>query len=303
MGKVYECIVIGAGIAGLQAAIQLGRYQHEVLIIDSEAGRSTLCRNYHNLLGWPDGVSGQTLRDLGKKQAESYGVPFVTDKVENAITDKNIFLLKTTNGQTYQAKRVLLATGISDRIPEIPNLKPCLGLTIFVCPDCDGYEVKNKKVLVLGAGSAGASLALTLTYWTKDITYINHEAEDIEDKLQKKLSKKGIKYVREKINEVLTEKESSFKGVLLESGQTIKADRAFIAFGGNKVHSELAKQLGVERLENKHLLVDPRTKETNVPNVWAAGDIVAHSEQVSIAMGDGCQAAIWIHKSIMSGNE
>ncbi|HWO98939.1 MAG TPA: NAD(P)/FAD-dependent oxidoreductase [Bacillus sp. (in: firmicutes)] len=299
MKDIYECIIIGGGIAGLQAAIQLGRYKHDILVIDSNYGRSTLCKNYHNILGWPDGVSGETLRELGRNHAEKYGVHFSKDKVIKCTEQDGSIMIETATGKLYQTKTILLATGVMDRLPDIPNIKSCLGLTIYVCPDCDGYEVSDKSVLVLGAGKAGANMALTLTYWTKDIVYINHEEPDIEDPLKEKLVHSNIAYKHEPIREVLAEDGSIFKGVKLENGETLYADRGFIAFGGNKVYSDLAEQLGVKLMENRHVQVDPRTKETSVSNVWAAGDIVAHSEQSTIAMGEGAQAAIWIHKRLL----
>lgn len=297
---MYECIIIGGGIAGLQAAIQLGRYHHRVLVIDANNGRSTLCRAYHNLLGWPDGVSGETLRALGRKQAERFGVHFVDDEVTAAEKKGERFVLFGQSGKTYESKRLLLATGVKDRIPPIPNLIPCLGTSVYVCPDCDGYEVTNKKVIILGAGVAGASMAMTLLYWTKDIIYVNHDGEELSEKWRKQLSEQGIRYIRDPIESVLVEEGPTFCGVRLQNGTEIFGERGFIAFGNNKVNTELAKQLGVERLENKHIPTNPRTKQTNVANIWAAGDIGVHSEQVTIAMGEGAQAAIWIHKSIVN---
>lgn len=296
----YDCIIVGAGIAGLQAAIQMGRYLHDVLVIDSQNGRSNICRGYHNILGYPDGVSGQTLREIGHKQAKDLGIKFLKDRVNDAEKQDKLFLLRTNQGLEFEAKTLLLSTGIKDNIPNIKNIEPCLGISIFICPDCDGYEVRDKHVLLLGSGKAGANLALTLTYWTKQITFINHDSKDFDQTLKDKLSKQGITTINEPIEAVIAENGSSFKGVTLKNGQTVKGESGFIGFGGNIVHSELASQLGVERMENKHVLVNPRTKETNITNVWAAGDIVAHSEQVTIAMADGCQAAIWIHKRLLN---
>ncbi|WP_027409192.1 NAD(P)/FAD-dependent oxidoreductase [Anoxybacteroides tepidamans] len=297
---MYECIIVGGGIAGLQAAIQLGRYRHRVLVIDSNSGRSTLCRAYHNLLGWPEGISGEVLRERGRQQAEALDVRFITDEVVAASKQGETFRLIGKTGEVYEAKRILLATGVKDRIPPIPNLIPCLGTSIYVCPDCDGYEVTNKKVIVLGAGKTGANMALTLLYWTRDITYVNHEGEPLSEEIERKLQEQGIVYIYEPIESVLVKQGPLFCGVRLQSGTELSGERGFIAFGNNQVNTDLAKQLGVERLENKHIPTDARTKQTNVPTIWAAGDIGVHSEQVAIAMGEGAQAAIWIHKSIMA---
>lgn len=294
-----DCLIIGGGIAGLQAAIQLGRYMHQVLVIDSDDGRSTLCQSYHNILGYPDGVSGQHLREVGKRQAEQLGIQFVQGKAESASKVGEEFQVSLTNGDTFTSKRVLLATGIMDRIPPFPSLRPCLGISVYVCPDCDGYEVKGKRTIVIGSGRTGVEIAKTLLYWTKDLIYINHEKKTINEEDLQMMRENQIEYIEARIESALAN-ASQLEGFLLENGQTIRGNYAFVAFGGNEVRSQLAKQLGVELLENKHMLVDPRTKMTNIQGVWAAGDVVAHSEQVTIAMGEGMQAAIWIHKDIMA---
>ncbi|MDC3424465.1 NAD(P)/FAD-dependent oxidoreductase [Aquibacillus sp. 3ASR75-11] len=294
----YDCIIVGGGIAGLQAAIQLGRYKHKILVIDSNNGRSNLCHCYHNILGWPDGVDGQKLRDIGKKQAEGFGVVFIQDEIVDAKQINEEFSLIGKQGVTYQGRLLLLATGVMDRFPYFSNLYPCLGNSIYICPDCDGYEINNKRAIVLGSGDVGANMALTLTYWSQDLVYVNHEQKKMADRTRKELEKNNIVYAEEPIKKVVAD-GSQFKGVKLESGSSIHADHAFLAFGGNKVRSDLAAMLGVDLYNNNHILVDPRTKMTNVENVWAAGDVVAHSEQTTIAMGDGMQAAIWMHKYLM----
>ncbi|WOD63363.1 NAD(P)/FAD-dependent oxidoreductase [Niallia taxi] len=298
MKKTFDCVIIGGGIAGLQAAIQLGRYKHNVLVIDSGIGRSILCKSYHNILGYPDGISGTELRQKGRQQAESLGVEFLSMTATNVEKQDDYFVIDTESGQ-YEAKRLLLATGIIDNIPPFAELYPCLGISVYLCPDCDGYEVKNKKTIVIGNGKVGANMALTLTYWTKELVYVNHGGEAIGEEVQKKLAEQNIPVIDKEIKKVEAD-GSSLQGFTLNDGEFLDGKHGFIAFGGNIVKSELAKQLGVEILENNHISVNGRTKMTNVENVWAAGDVVAHSEQVTIAMGDGSQAAIWIHKSLLN---
>ena len=176
----FECIIVGGGIAGLQAAIQLGRYMHRVLVIDSADGRSTLCHSYHNILGYPNGVSGQYLREIGKSHAEELGIEFLQDKVVSTKELDEGFQIVTTTGATFMTKRILLATGVMDRIPPLPELYPCLGISVYVCPDCDGYEVKDKKTIIIGSGRTGVDMAKTLSYWTKELVYINHEQQPVD---------------------------------------------------------------------------------------------------------------------------
>ncbi|PLS17169.1 pyridine nucleotide-disulfide oxidoreductase [Bacillus sp. M6-12] len=298
--KQLDCIIIGGGLAGLQAAIQLGRYEHETLVIDSNSGRSTLCHCYHNILGYPNGVSGDELRRLGREHASQYNISFTEDFAVELQQDGDSFTVKTKSQKSFSAKTILMATGIKDNIPPIKNLTSCLGNTVYLCPDCDGYEIKNKRTIVLGSGNAGAGMAAGLAYWTNDLIFINHNSASVDASLIDKLKQNNIKYIDSAIKEVIVEDGSSFKGVMLEDGGTVEADRGFIAFGGNKVNTELAKQIGLQiDEENKHVIVNPRTKETSVSGIWAAGDMTVHSEQAAIAMGDGLQAAIWIHKALL----
>ncbi|MDK8179792.1 NAD(P)/FAD-dependent oxidoreductase [Paenibacillus sp. UMB4589-SE434] len=296
----YECIIIGGGIAGMQAAIQLGRYEHKVLVIDAGVGRSTICGSYRNVLGWPDGISGTKLRQIGREQAQSLGVSWVTDEAIDVCSEDGHFIVRTKEQGTYKTVTLLLATGVMDRFPELPNLRSCLGSTVYVCPDCDGYEVKNKRTIVLGSGDTGANMAVTLSCWTDKMIYVNHEKLPICSELHAKLSELQIEVIAEPIEQVLCTAKGIFSGIRLANGCVIAGERGFIAFGGNEVRSTLASRLRIERLENKHIVVDPRTKMTNVPHVWAAGDVCAHAEQLTIAMGEGAQAAIWIHKTIVN---
>lgn len=328
---MYDCIIIGGGIAGLQAAIQLGRYRHKVLVVDKGRGRSTLCQGYRNILGWPEGVSGPELRRLGRLHAERLGIEFREAEATAAarIADGHFQVMLDSGQGAVSGATLLIATGVSDRYPDLPGLEGCLGRTIFVCSDCDGYESAGKRTVVLGSGIAGYGMATALAYWCDQIVYVNHERQALGSERLSRLKELGIEYIEEEIAEVLTGPEEAersapaaaasqdagnassgtaasaaaaggrFGGVRLMSGQVIPADIGFIAFGGNAVHSELFAHLGIERMENRHIVVDPRSKMTSIRGIWAAGDIAVHSEQATIAMGEGAQAAIWIHKELL----
>ncbi|WP_219834562.1 NAD(P)/FAD-dependent oxidoreductase [Paenibacillus sp. R14(2021)] len=304
---MLDCIIVGGGLAGLQAAIQLGRYaKYKVLVIDSGDGRSTLCRSYRNLLGYPDGVSGEAIRQAGLKQLGTYGMEQKPDTIlEAASLPNGGFGLRGSSGASYESRTLLLATGVMDRLPGWPGLHPCLGLTVYVCPDCDGYEVKDRRTLVLGAGDVGARMALTLRAWTDELLYLNQESakHPVSSELTARLAAAGIRHRQADVTAVNASMDGVFHGVLLRDGSEITAERAFVAFGGNEVRSQLAAQLGARLHENRHVWTDPRTKMTSIPQVWAAGDIAFHSEQAVIAMGEGAQAAIWMHKALTDMEE
>ncbi|MEX3615873.1 NAD(P)/FAD-dependent oxidoreductase [Paenibacillus glucanolyticus] len=298
--KVKDCIIIGGGIAGLQAAIQLGRYSaYDVLVIDRGTGRSTICKSYRNILGWPDGVSGEELRQRGRKQAEAVGVAFAADDIRKAERDEaRHFVLTGKDGAQYRARTLLLATGLMDRFPELPGLMSTLGSSVFVCPDCDGYEIQNRKTVVMGSGDPGASMALLLSERTRDIIYVNHEGKPASSEHMRQLAELGIPYVEKKVAEIRSEESGIISAVVLEDGSLLPAERGFISFGGNSIYSELAEQLGAELEHNRHVITDPRSKMTSVEWLWAAGDLGVHSELTTVAMGEGATAAIWINKTL-----
>lgn len=297
--EVKDCIIIGGGIAGLQAAIQLGRYSaYDVLVIDRGTGRSTICKSYRNILGWPDGVSGEELRGRGRLQAESVGVTFAADDIRKAERDESeYFVLTGKDGVRYRTKTLLLATGVMDRFPQLPGLMSTLGTSVFVCPDCDGYEIQDRKTVVMGSGDPGASMAVLLSERTQDIIYINHEGEPVSSEHMSQLADLGIPYIEKKVSEI-REEGGILSAVVLEDGSIVPAERGFISFGGNMIHSELAEQLGAELEHNRHVKTDPRSKMTSVESLWAAGDLGVHSELTTVAMGEGAMAAIWINKTL-----
>lgn len=296
---VQDCIIVGGGIAGLQAAIQLGRYDvHRILVLDAERGRSVLCRNYRNILGFPEGISGPELRNRGRRQAESLGVLFQTAEVVKAERAEETFKLTDQAGNTYITRTLLLATGITDRIPGIAGMADVLGSTVYICPDCDGHEIQDRDTVLMGAGDAGADMALVLAERARSLVYINHEAIRVTEDRMAKLRAAGIRYETGVISEVAAKQGDRIDAVILEDGRSFAAERGFIAFGGNRVHSDLAGQLGVELSGNRHVITDPRSKKTNVEGVFAAGDLGVHAEQVTVAMGEGSLAAIWIHKAL-----
>lgn len=297
---LYDCIIVGGGIAGLQAALQLGRYSaHQVLVIDAGKGRSTFCQNYGNILGFPNGISGEELRSIGRRQAEPLGVEFHEDRILEAKKEQDYFLLKGAEGESYRARTLLLATGLIDRFPRLPGLIETLGYSVYVCPDCDGYEIENRRTIVMGSGEAGAQMALILRERTDQLIYINHESKPFKPETMDRLRERNIDYIESAVQQVHYQEGGIIQSVELEDGKLIEADRGFIAFGGNHVNSELAEQLGVETLHNHHVETHPRSKMTNIDNVWVAGDLAAHSEQANIAMGEGAQAAIWINKTLL----
>jgi thioredoxin reductase (NADPH) len=294
----YDTVIIGGGIAGLQAAIQLARSLRRVLVVDDHQGRSVVAKQYRNILGFLEGISGEALRQSGVNQAMQVGAEFIRDQAvslrQNAQGMFHIELRKERT-RPVTARTVVLATGISDRFPAIPGLEQCLGTTVFICPDCDGYEIVNRRAAIIGTGKHAVAMASALIHFSTDLVVIDHEGKGMED--QDQLQEMGISVIDASVERMQVE-NGDLQALLLSTGEVLEVSRAFLAFPGARANTQLLQPFSVACNESGHVLVDPRTKETSHRNMWAVGDMVAHSQLVTIAMGDGTQAAIWIHKRL-----
>ncbi|WP_400163817.1 NAD(P)/FAD-dependent oxidoreductase [Brevibacillus sp. TJ4] len=295
---IYDTIVIGAGIAGLQTAIQLARCLRKVAVIDIPGGRSAVAKCYHNILGFPSGVSGDTLRRSGKEQAQRYGAAFFTDEVVAVKHDeKSGFTVQTKNAASLmQGRTLVLATGIRDPFPAIEGVRECLGQSVFLCPDCDGYESVGKKTAIVGAGPNAIAMIDELIGFTRSLFVINHTGDSVESGLVDKWNDSIPIWDTRVIRFVHT--HGQLVALELYDGRRLEVSRAFLAFPGAHVQTDLIRAFRVRLTDKGHVIVNPRTRETDHPDLWAVGDVVNHSQQVAIAMGDGAQAAIWIHKRL-----
>ncbi|MEJ8544904.1 NAD(P)/FAD-dependent oxidoreductase [Brevibacillus borstelensis] len=295
----FDTVIIGGGIAGWQAAIQLSRCLRKVAVIDDGGGRSSAAKMYRNLLGFPSGISGDELRQAGRSHAVRFGAEHFEDQVISLTQDADqLFRVETKRGRNaIQARTIVLATGIADPFPEIAGLQECLGISVFICPDCDGFETVRKKTAVIGKAKQAVRMADELFYYTDKLhLFISVEGEE-KSELD---SVKDCPYPfwLEPVA-TLEHRDGEVSCLHLANGEQFALSRVFLAFPGARVESHLLRAFPVEMNEKGHVLVNPRTKETSYPGIWAIGDVAAHSQQVAIAMGDGSQAAIWIHKRLL----
>jgi len=296
----YDVVVIGGGIAGLQASIQLARSLRSVLVIDHHCGRSVVAKQYRNLLGFPDGISGEELRHAGRRQAEQFGVQFIRDEAAALEQDASRFFrvqLKHA-ARTVSGKIIIMATGIRDPFPGIPGLTECLGESVYLCPDCDGYEILGRETAVIGEGPHAVGLARVLARFTRKLFVINHTGAPISVEQRQHLARWNLPVLEAQVVR-MEQTNGHLEALTLSNGERLAVARAFLSFPGAKPNTELLKPFPVKQNEHGLLLVDPRTRETSFRNIWAVGDIVAHSQLASIAMGDGSQAAIWINKRLL----
>ncbi len=285
-----DCIIVGAGPAGLTAAIYLARFHLSIRLFDSGNSRAALIPCTHNHAGFPDGISGLELLTRMNEQAARYGAQRELARVTKVEREEEGFCV-TAEGREFRARTVLLATGVINNRPR--GLDDALhaealgqGLLRY-CPICDAYEVTDKRVAVIGTGGHGTAEAVFLRGYTADLTLVSPEAEhELDPQCEAELDKAGIARI-----------DGPCGGYAIEDGQLavdtsqgrLRFDSVYPALG-SRVRSDLAGDVGAMLSEDQCIVVDSHQR-TNIPGLFAAGDVVKGLDQISHAMGEGGVAA------------
>ncbi len=297
MSHSYDVAIVGGGPAGLSAGCFLARSLHSVVLVDSGDPRNWETRGINCYLGLPSVRPGE-LRERGREDARGYGVELLDDCVDRAIRTDGRFVLTTHGAIEIVARRLLLAIGLKDVWPDIPGLVRVYGETAHVCPDCDGYECRDRKTVVLGHGRKAVAMALDLATWTREVIICTNGSPPELDVSEycRKLDALNIPVITEKIRRI-TESRGIVRCLEFENGMELDAERIFIAIGQYPA-DDLGAQLGCERDEDGHIIVD-RGYRTSVEDVYAAGDIVPGTQLAVAAAADGAVAALAIHRSLV----
>ena len=294
---VYDVAIVGGGPAGLSAALWLARYLHRVVVIDSGDPRNWETRGINGIIG-SQGIRSPDLREHGRRDAEKFGAELIDDvvvRLENTNSERFELTLEKAGG--LSARRILLAIGIKDIWPSIPGLGECYGETAHVCPDCDGFETRNCKTVVVGAGRKAVGMALNLTTWTTRIVICtNGEPADMTQAYLDKLETLNIPVLESAISRI-TSQNGEIRCMDFEGGMPLDCERLYFAIGQYPA-DDLGVQLKCERDEGGHIVVDDRYR-TSVLNVFAAGDITPGPQLAIAAAAEGAIAALAIHSSLV----
>jgi thioredoxin reductase len=293
----FDVAIAGGGPAGLSAAIWLSRYLHRVVLVDSGDPRNWETRGVNGFLGLP-GVRPSELRARGRDEARKYGTVLVDDTIETAAASGDEFEITLHSGAQYRARRLLLAIGLKDVWPDIPGLGRAYGSTAHICPDCDGYEAKDRKTVIIGRGRKAVGMALNLSTWTRELLIVtNGEAPELnEPEYCQKLDALNVPVLTDRVTEVCI-RDGQLHCLKLENGMDLDVEKIFIATEQYPA-DDLGAQLGCTRDAGGHIVVDQHF-HTSVRNVFAAGDIVPGSQLAIAAAADGAIAALSIHKSLV----
>ena len=298
MDKPLDCLIVGGGPAGLTAAIYLARFHLDILVVDAGKSRAGWIPCTHNHAGFPDGINGKELLERMRAQAQKYGAKIVTDRVTKLELEEDGGIFTATWGSGCQSARtVLLATGVTNRRPpmdpELHDEALSRGL-IRYCPICDGYEVTDKKVGVIGSDSHGVAEALFLRSYTADVTLIApHTALEVSAEDQQRLVEAGIKTVDGPAEGVAFDHQ----WIVIDTAEGHHTFDSVYPALGTDTHTQLADMVGARLSDDGCIGVDARQR-TSVPGVYAAGDVVIGLDQISHAMGEGGVAATTIRNDL-----
>jgi thioredoxin reductase (NADPH) len=290
-----EVIVVGGGIAGLSAAIYLGRAQRDTLVIDSGHSMAKWEPVVENYLGFPKGVGGEELLRNGRAQATRYDARIVHDEIKSVSAEESIFVLKGRR-KSYRTKRLLVATGIFHLPPEIPAVKECLGHSMFFCKDCDGYRVRGKRIAIIGSNNEAVEYALGMLHYSACVVIaMNGKRARWDRRHARWLEEYEIPVARTRIRNV-DHRKRKIRALEFASGRKVKIDYIFTT-RGDIFHNQLAKKLGAKIDPDGQIKVD-QCMRTTVPRLYAAGCVTPANCQMIIAAGQGAAAAQAINRDL-----
>jgi thioredoxin reductase (NADPH) len=295
---ILDCLIVGGGPAGLTAAIYLARFHLDILVVDGGKSRAGWIPCTRNVSGFPNGIEGNKLLELMREQACKYGAKIENEFVSKLERDEDSGLFTATWGSgEARARTVLLATGVSNRRPpmdeELHDDALARGL-IRYCPICDGYEVTDKKVGVIGSDSHGVAEALFIRSFTADVTLIAPDkAMRLKPEDYQRLRKADIECVDGPTQAVAIAKDC----ITIDTADGhFTFDTIYPALGSD-THTQLAEMAGAELSKDCCIKTDSHQR-TSVPRLYAAGDVVIGLDQISHAMGEGGVAATTIRNDL-----
>jgi len=287
--KEYDVVILGSGPAGLQAAIHAARRKVSVLIL-GRMGKSSAYNAHIENYCCVDGESGAQLLKQARKKAEESGAEFVEEDATELKMNDGVFLVSAESGSEVKSKAVILAMGISRNKLNVKGEKEFSGKGISNCVDCDAGFYRGESVAMVGSGSAAVTGALTMLFYAKEVHLISERLE-VADYLIDKLKESPI-VIHEGRKVAGIVGDQTVNGVVLDDGSTLKVGGVFIELGA-KGATALAGGLGVALdSETMRYIATNRNQETNVPGVYAAGDICGPPWQVAKSVGEGCVAGL-----------
>jgi thioredoxin reductase len=294
----FDVIVVGGGSAGLSAALTLGRACKRVLVCDSGKPRNQVAHVSHTFFS-RDGIAPAELLQIGREQLQPYDVAIHTGEVTDAEKLGDRFQITLSNGKQFVSRKLLLATGMKDTLPSIEGFAELWGNSVFHCPYCHGWEVRDQPLAVYGKGEMAFEKTALLTGWSRDLVLCSDGAAELSEQQRQKLSDWGVQIREEQIAR-LEYQDSELTTIVFKNNERLPR-RGILIQPRSSQHSPLAVKLGCQVGSNDIVEVN-EMKQTSIPGVYAVGDTSSFFSQISWAVASGSLAANFINRSLIEEN-
>lgn len=297
----YDVVVLGGGAAGLSGALMLARARRSVVVIDAGAPRNAPAIGVHGLLA-REGIRPAELLAHGRAEVRRYGGQVVAGEVSTAARDTEGFTVALAGGGSVRARRLLVATGLVDELPDVPGLRERWGREVVHCPYCHGWEVRDQAIGVLASGPLSVHQALLFRQWSDDVTFFSHTRPQPSGEEAEQLAARGIRVVDGEVTS-LAVAEDRLVGVRLSDG-TLVSREALAVSPRMVARAGFLAALGLRPVEHpsgagEHIPAEP-TGRTDVPGVWVAGNVTDLAAQVGAAAAAGATAAAQINADLVA---
>lgn len=291
---VLDVVIIGAGPAGLSAALVLGRCRRRVVVCDRGTPRNTRSRALHGYLT-RDGIAPADLLVAGRAEVRRYGVDIRDVGVADVQPFESGFGVRLDTGAELKSRMVLLATGVRDHVPALEGVDACYGVSVFHCPYCDGWEVRDRRIVALGRSAAAAGLAVALTTWSPDVVLCTDGRVRLPRTRRAELAAVGIPVREERLARV-EHVNGHVQRIILSTGDAIDCNAIFFATGQSP-QSELPRRLGCE-LTSKNVVKTDHLGRTCVPGFYVVGDASRDVQFAIVAAAEGAKAGVAINAAL-----
>jgi len=292
----FDVLIVGGGPAGLSAALVLGRCRRRVLVCDGGQPRNAASHGLHGFLT-RDGIKPAEFLEIARQQLRPYEtVELRQTEVTSARHLPNGFELTLSDGESVTARKLLLATGVVDELPALGGIRDFYGRSVFHCPYCDGWEMRDQPLAIYGKGESGSGLAIELKLWSRDLVLCTDGPSELTPEQAERLTRDNIEVREEKIDR-LEGKDGALEYIVFANGQRLERRALFFSTGHNQ-GSDLANQLGCAFTDDGCVATGDY-ETTSVPGLYAAGDASKLVQFVIVAASEGAQAAVAINKELI----
>ncbi|WP_396447587.1 NAD(P)/FAD-dependent oxidoreductase [Actinomadura sp.] len=289
-----DVLIIGGGPAGLSAALVLSRARRRVTVVDAGEPRNARAEHMQGFLT-RDGLPPARLLEIGRTEVRGYGGEIISGTVEHAAGDaEEGFALTLADGTVLRGRRLLVTTGVADVLPDVPGLQDRWGREVQMCPYCHGWEVRDRRLVVLATSPNSVHQASLLRQWSPDVTFLAAKAPAGDDAAR--LDARGVRVVEGEARRLVVENDR-VTGFELADGSMLPCDAVFVAPEWAAKDGPLT-DLGAEIADSGFVKVD-ETGRTSVPGVWAAGNVVSPAGQVIMAASAGSMAAAMVNADLI----